>query len=92
MYSSTSEQSSGIQWFEPGQTLGKKHPYVYTQFEAILARTFIPCQDTPAVKTTYDLRLRVHAPLVVVGSGKLIEKKQDEMSLFVGKLPFLFLL
>lgn len=86
VYSSTSEQSSGIQWFEPNQTLGKKYPYVYTQFEAILARTFIPCQDTPAVKTTYDIRLRVPAPLVVVGSGKFHEKKEETINLFVGIL------
>lgn len=90
VYTSTSELSSGIQWFEPGQTFGKKYPYAYTQFEAILARTFIPCQDTPAVKTTYEIRLRVPAPLVVVGSGKFVEKKEDEISLFVGKLVSLF--
>jgi len=45
---STTPESGGIQWFEPQQTDGKKRPYVYTQCEAILARTLLPCQDTPS--------------------------------------------
>jgi len=66
---STTSGSAGIQWFDPSQTAGKKHPFCYTQCEAILARTVLPCQDTPAVKAPYDIRVSVPSPLVVACSG-----------------------
>ncbi|GMH71266.1 hypothetical protein TrST_g3316 [Triparma strigata] len=50
---STTPQSSAIQWLPPEQTLGKKRPYLFTQCQAIHARTLLPCQDAPAVKVTY---------------------------------------
>lgn len=54
----TTPDSGAIQWLEPSQTSGKKHPFVYTQCEAILARSLLPCQDTPAVKAPYDIKVR----------------------------------
>ena len=50
---STTPSSSAIQWLPPAQTLGKKHPYLFTQCQAIHARTLLPCQDSPATKMTY---------------------------------------
>jgi len=66
---STTINSAGIQWFEPEQTAGKKHPFCYTQCEAILARTLLPCQDAPAVKAPYSVKVTCPAPLVVACSG-----------------------
>jgi len=73
---STSELSGGIQWFEPNQTAGKKHPFMYTQFQAILARTMIPCQDTPAVKHPYTMTVTVPDPLIAACSGRMISEPQ----------------
>lgn len=50
---STTPRSSAIQWLPPAQTLGKVRPYMFTQCQAIHARTLLPCQDAPAVKITY---------------------------------------
>ncbi len=66
---STTPQSAGIQWLKAEQTGTKKHPFCYTQFEAILARTSIPTQDTPAVKAPYSIAVTCPSPLVAVCSG-----------------------
>jgi leukotriene-A4 hydrolase len=66
---STTPASAGIQWFDPTQTAGKVHPFCYTQCEAILARTLLPCQDVPAVKAPYSIAVTVPAPLVAACSG-----------------------
>eukprot|EP00605_Chrysophyceae_sp_TOSAG23-4_P001888 GSChrysophyteH1.ASY1.ANO1.2084.1 assembled CDS len=49
----TSPTASAIQWAEAAATADKKYPYVYTQCQAIHARSLLPCQDSPGVKTTY---------------------------------------
>lgn len=71
-YSTSPTLSGGIQWFKPEQTKGKDHPFVYTQFEAILARTMIPCQDIPAVKAPYTIEVTCPSPLVVACSGTMV--------------------
>jgi leukotriene-A4 hydrolase len=71
---STTPYSGGLQWLEPKQTGTKKLPFMYSQFEAILARTSIPCQDTPAVKAPYSISANVPAPLVAVCSGNADKK------------------
>ena len=40
----TSKNSEAIQWLTKEQTKGKKYPFVFTQCEAILARSLLPCQ------------------------------------------------
>ena len=57
---STSNEATAIQWAAPEATAGKKHPYVYTQCQAIHARSLLPCMDSPGVKATYSAS--VHAP------------------------------
>ena len=62
----TSPASSAIQWLSPSQTAGKKHPYLFTQCQAIHARSMLPCQDSPAAKAAYSAEITVPKPLVAL--------------------------
>jgi leukotriene-A4 hydrolase len=62
----SSPAASGLQWLAPEQTLGKRAPYLYSQAQALHARSFVPLQDTPRIRSTYDATLRVPAGLVAV--------------------------
>jgi hypothetical protein len=55
----TTERSAALQWLAPEQTSGKKHPFLFTQGESIFTRTWIPLQDSPGVRITYDAIVRV---------------------------------
>lgn len=63
----TTKDCTALQWMTPAQTSNKKHPYMFSQCQAIHARSLLPCQDTPDVKSTYTFNLR--SPLPVLASG-----------------------
>lgn len=71
----TSPSSSALQWLSPPQTFKKTLPFVYTQCQAIHARSIFPCQDTPAARICYSARLNIPRQLVAVMAARHVERR-----------------
>lgn len=99
----TDPAASALQWLDPQQTYDKTHPFLFTQGQAILTRTWIPCQDGPGIRFTYNAVVKVPPSLLALMSASNPTSRNDEgiyhfemiqpipaylMALAVGSLEF----
>ena len=78
IYYQTGTEAKALQWLNPKQTAGKKHPFLFTQSQAILARTWLPCQDSPGVRFSYKAKVKVPKDLLAIMSAENpTEKRAD---------------
>ncbi|WP_338446299.1 M1 family metallopeptidase [Pelagerythrobacter marensis] len=70
-------QADALQWLSPEQTAGGEHPFLFSQGQAILNRSWIPTQDSPGIRQTWRARITAPEPLDVVMSGVAQGEPED---------------
>ncbi|RKD12329.1 aminopeptidase [Pelobium manganitolerans] len=78
IYYSTAKSAAALQWLNPQQTAGKQQPFLFTQSQAILARSWIPTQDSPGIRFTYTANVEVPNNLLALMSAENPQKKSAD--------------
>jgi leukotriene-A4 hydrolase len=91
-YYSVDETASALQWLAPSATKGGKHPYLFSQSQAIHARSMLPCMDSPGVKTPYTAVVTAPKWCTVLLSAlqstqKIIKNEKEDRNTFVWIQP-----
>ncbi|KAA5547967.1 M1 family metallopeptidase [Adhaeribacter rhizoryzae] len=71
----TPTDAAALQWLSPAQTGGKRYPFLFTQSQAILARTWLPCQDSPGIRFTYEAQVAVPPQFLALMSALNPQRK-----------------
>lgn len=77
IYYKTTEATEALDWLPPSLTVGKEHPFLYTQGQAILTRSWIPLQDTPLNRITYSADVKVPNDLLAIMSADNPTERND---------------
>ncbi|WP_420572836.1 leukotriene A4 hydrolase C-terminal domain-containing protein [Kordia sp.] len=74
----TTDKTEALQFLNPQQTADKTHPFLLTQGQAILTRTWIPIQDSPQLRLTYSAKVKVPKDLLAIMSAENPKAKSDD--------------
>jgi leukotriene-A4 hydrolase len=85
IYYSTTKDAVALQWLNPQQTADKKKPFVFSQGESIWSRTWIPCQDSPGIRFTYNAKVTVPKDLLAVMSASVNPQQKNDTGIYTFK-------
>lgn len=85
IYYETSPTAEALQWLEPSQTSTSK-PFMFSQGQAILTRSWVPIQDSPSNRITYEATIKTPKELMAVMSAEN-PKQRNESGEYVFKMP-----
>jgi leukotriene-A4 hydrolase len=84
----TAPEARALQWLPAAQTAGGRHPFLYSQCQAIHARSVFPCQDTPSVRFTFTAEVEVPGALTTVMAAEQVGvQERGEKRVFQFKMP-----
>jgi aminopeptidase N len=86
----TSPEARALQWLNASQTASGKDPFLFSQCQAIHARSIFPCQDTPSVRFTYSAEVDVPPGLVAAMAAEQVgieEGTGSASTLFRFRMP-----
>jgi leukotriene-A4 hydrolase len=66
--------AGALLWLTPQQTTGKKMPFLFNQGESIENRSWIPTQDSPGIRQTWEAAIHVPAGMTALMSAPRIEQ------------------
>ncbi len=74
----THPEAAALQWLTPKQTAAETMPFLFTQSQAILCRSWIPVQDSPGIRFTYRARVQVPAGMLALMSAQNPQTKNAD--------------
>jgi len=84
----TSPEARALQWLNASQTAGGNYPFLFSQCQAIHARSIFPCQDTPSVRFTYSAEVEVPQGLVAAMAAEQVGVEEGTgQTLFRFRMP-----
>lgn len=66
---SSSKEAKALQWLAKDQTQAGRAPFLFTQGQAILTRSWLPCQDSPGIRFSFDAQVQVPKGMMALMSA-----------------------
>ncbi|MFJ6025048.1 M1 family metallopeptidase [Brevundimonas sp. NPDC092305] len=73
----TRPDAAALQWLSPAQTAGGQKPFLFSQGQAILTRTWVPTQDSPGIRQTYEARITAPEGLTAIMSAQHLNSEGE---------------